>query len=139
MGACSPPEKSSSRKTSLQWSRESRPTVSGASSPLRSASPSSGLTQPRRPRERRCRLRTAKYRRSSRLLEYVGDAGRGERPVLPALQGGELGARLDARGLVLARRELPVREHPAQGGTRLGEPALELALEPAFEPALIDE
>ena len=56
------------------------------------------------------------------LLQHVRDAGRGDGSVVPALQGREVGARVDARVVVLARRELPAREHPAQGGTRLGQP-----------------
>src|SRR5512144_2459645 len=72
---------------------------------------------------------------SGQLPQHVRDAGRGDGSVEPALQGCEVGARVDARVVVLARRELPAREHPAQGGTRLGKPTLQ----PTFRQRLVDE
>jgi hypothetical protein len=41
---------------------------------------------------------------------------------VPAFQGREIGARVDARIVVLARHEVPAREDPAQRGACRGEP-----------------
>jgi hypothetical protein len=43
---------------------------------------------------------------------------------VPALEAREIGASVDARVVVLARRELPEDEYPAQGGARRGQLAL---------------
>jgi hypothetical protein len=55
-----------------------------------------------------------------RLPQRVRDADRGDGSVEPALQGRKVGTRFDARVVVLARHELPAREHPAQGGACRG-------------------
>ena len=49
------------------------------------------------------------------LLERFRDADRGDGLIEPALQGREVGTRVDARILVLGRRELPESQHPTQG------------------------
>lgn len=54
----------------------------------------------------------------SRIGQHLGNAGGGDGAIQPALEGGELGARLDARGLGWARPELAALEYAAQVGAR---------------------
>src|SRR3954469_3351110 len=77
------------------------------------------------------RARCRSPARSGRVLpEHVRDAGRSDGSVEPALQDREVGAGVDARVVVRARRELPAHEHPAQGSTRLGQPTFQLTFLP---------
>jgi len=55
------------------------------------------------------------------LSENVRDAGHIAGSVEPAFQGREVGARVDARVVVLVRRELSARKHPAQKGACRGQ------------------
>jgi len=64
-----------------------------------------------------------------RLPQHVRDTGRGDGSTDPALQGRQVGARV-VRVVGLAQRELPVREHQAQGGPYRGQPSFLLQLVP---------
>src|SRR5512143_3455892 len=72
------------------------------------------------------------------LPQRVRDADGRDSSVEPALQDRKIGTRFDARVVVHARRELAARQHPAQGGTRLGQPTLQPTLQQPLLDALLD-